>query len=374
MRNQYAPSLAVKAITLLRRERRLPLKGDVLCQPGDRVMPNQVIARARLPGRIIPFSISRSLGVAPSRLAEYLLKKKGDKVDAGEVIAKRSSFLKVFSAQAVSPAKGTLLSVSPLTGQALIQAPFKPVEVMAFLRGTVIEVIPERGALIEGYAGLVQGAFGLGKETYGELLPIVDSPEQVLNETPGIDDIRAKVVMAGAMVSKNVFIDLIEAGASAVITGGFRFGDAMDLGKEINAKDRKSAGGFQGVLVVTEGFGRIEMARKTFELLCESAGRMVSVSGITQVRAGVVRPEILIHRDVTMDPPRATDLNETIGFLEPGRMVRVISGKRFGKTGKLVSLPKDPQRIETGAFVRAAKIEFDNGREELVPRANLELE
>ena len=47
-------------------------------------------------------------------------------------------------------------------------------------------------------------------------------------------------------------------------------------------------------LVITEGFGEINMAKRTFGLLLENNGKNVSINGATQIRAGVMRPEIFI--------------------------------------------------------------------------------
>ena len=47
-------------------------------------------------------------------------------------------------------------------------------------------------------------------------------------------------------------------------------------------------------VVVTEGFGRMTIASRTFALLEKFRGRRVSVNGATQIRAGVMRPEIVI--------------------------------------------------------------------------------
>ena len=46
-----------------------------------------------------------------------------------------------------------------------------------------------------------------------------------------------------------------------------------------------------------EGFGDIAMAQRTFELMRSHDGRMASVNGATQIRAGVMRPEIVIPLD-----------------------------------------------------------------------------
>ena len=47
-------------------------------------------------------------------------------------------------------------------------------------------------------------------------------------------------------------------------------------------------------LVVTEGYGNIKMSERTYNLLKLHDGKFVSINGATQIRAGVIRPEIVI--------------------------------------------------------------------------------
>ena len=54
-------------------------------------------------------------------------------------------------------------------------------------------------------------------------------------------------------------------------------------------------------LIVTEGFGEIAMANRTFELLSKCEGKIASISGRTQIRAGVMRPEVIIPVDKDPD-------------------------------------------------------------------------
>ena len=50
-------------------------------------------------------------------------------------------------------------------------------------------------------------------------------------------------------------------------------------------------------LIVTEGYGSIPMSEATFSLLKENDGKAASINGATQIRAGVIRPEIVIPID-----------------------------------------------------------------------------
>jgi len=122
-------------------------------------------------------------------------------------------------------------------------------------------------------------------------------------------------------------------------------------------------------LVVTEGFGTINMAGKTFAYLKENEGRRVSVNGATQVRAGVIRPEIVIPIENA-----AVDVCETP--LEPslnvGDLVRCIRTPYFGRIGRVVSLPHELRQMESGALVRILEVRFENEEICMLPRANIE--
>lgn len=47
-------------------------------------------------------------------------------------------------------------------------------------------------------------------------------------------------------------------------------------------------------LILTQGFLPEEMDQSVFKVLAGSAGRLCSLRGATHIRAGVVRPEILV--------------------------------------------------------------------------------
>ena len=65
MAHAYTPGLKVAAGTLIRRERRLPLKGEVLVSVGDEVKGDTIVARTELPGDVQPLNLAGLLGVAP---------------------------------------------------------------------------------------------------------------------------------------------------------------------------------------------------------------------------------------------------------------------------------------------------------------------
>src|SRR5438128_1287867 len=138
---------------------------------------------------------------------------------------------------------------------------------------------------------------------------------------------RGKVVVEGSRVWYATLMRAKEIGVAAVVAGGFDDRDlrqllGRDLGVAITGSEEL---GF--TLVLTEGFGRIPMAARTWRLLEAHRGERASVSGATQIRAGVMRPEIIIPRDGG-GAGSETDLSTG---LEIGSLLRVIREPHFGR-------------------------------------------
>ena len=75
MAQAYVPSLDFLENTVIRRERRLPLKGTTNVKLGDLVQQETVVASTELPGKPVPISAAVKLGVPPNELQECMLKK-----------------------------------------------------------------------------------------------------------------------------------------------------------------------------------------------------------------------------------------------------------------------------------------------------------
>ena len=371
MSHAYTPGLRVAADTLVRRERRLPLRGDVLVAAGDAVGPESVVARCELPGNVQTVNLAAKLGVEPSQVASALLKPIGSTVRRDEPIAEAKTLFGLMRHRVDSPADGTLEAVSAITGQLIVREPPIPVEVNAYVRGRVLDVLPGEGAVVESRAAFVQGIFGVGGETHGTLAMGTSGPGETLEPRHLKPEHRGAVVVGGDHVSHATVMRARELGVRALVVGGFDDRDlrellGRDLGVAITGQEDLGI-----TLVLTEGFGRIGMAARTWELLRANAGRVASVSGATQIRAGVMRPELLIPRPD--GDTSAAHAEEGAGSLEPGSTVRVIRQPWFGRIGRVVELPSELRSLETEAAVRVLVVEFgDDGTRATVPRANVE--
>jgi len=364
----YTPGLRVTAHAVLRRERRLPLKGRVMVERGQHVAPDTIVARTELPGNVQTVNLAAKLSIDPARVLDAIASPVGSGVRKGDAIASGKSLFGLIRNSVAAPADGTIESVSTVTGQLILREAPIPVEISAYVRGEVVEVLPDEGVVVQTRGAFVQGIFGVGGETFGPIEPVASGPDAVLD--PGAIDARhrGKVVLAGAYLTYDAVVACRDAGVAAVVVGGFDDHDlrqllGRDLGVAITGSEDLGL-----TLVLTEGFGRIRMAERTWSLLVSRAGQVASVSGATQIRAGVMRPEIIVPGD---DSAPAADVEGALA-LEPGSLLRVIRAPHFGRIGRAVALPTELHALDSEASVRVVEVEFQDGERAVVPRANVE--
>lgn len=370
MAHAYTPGLKVTDEIRVVKERILPLKGEVLVKKGDKVEPDTVVAQTHLPGPVEPVNVANLLGVPPEDVPECMLRQEGEPVTTGEVIARSSSFFGLFKSEVKSKIDGTVESVSSVTGQVLLRGKPVPVQVRAYLKGEVIDVHPAEGVTVACVGSFVQGIFGIGGETHGPIKILSPDHTAVLDEKDITSECKGQVLVGGSLVTAAALKKAIAMGAVGIVVGGFDDRDLRDfLGKDLGVAITGSED--LGItLVVTEGFGRIAMAEKTFQLLKRHAGQMACFNGATQIRAGVIRPEVVIPK--TTASVQAVKEAEIAG-LAVGSPVRVIRQPYFGRLGTVSGLPAPLQALESESHARVLEVEFEDKTRAVVPRANVEM-
>lgn len=371
MAHAYTPGLRVTGYTTVRKTRRLPLTGDVLVKAGDHVAPDTVVARTHLPGNVHNVNVANLLGIASGDIASCMLKKTGDPVEKNEIIARSKGLFGLFKSAARAPVSGEIELISEVTGQVLLREPPIPVQIDAYVDGQVVEVLPGEGVVVETRGAFIQGIFGIGGEACAPLAMITDDPGAEVTEADVSDRFTGRIVCGGALITLGALHALRDAGAAGVVAGGVRYHDVgVLLGYQLGVAI--TGGEDVGLtLIATEGFGRMRMAERTFRLLQSLQGQTASISGATQIRAGVIRPEIVIPRK----PPsgEAESRDDVARGLVEGSLVRIIREPYFGRIGTVVALPARPQPLPTEAVVRVLDVALESGERVTVPRANVEL-
>lgn len=340
-------------------------------KPGEPVTPDQVVAQAMLPGVLQTIKLAERMSVEAKDVPGLFQLKPGDPVAKGQVIAEsKGIFGRFFRTTATSEYDGTIESVSEVTGNVLVREPAIPVDVRAYIEGAVAEVLPGEGAIVETRAAMVQGIFGIGGERNGTIRIAVQDPSEILDESHIRGDDRGKILIGGAGVTFEAIQKASESGVIGLVAGGVKDSDLVrflgyDIGVAITGSEAISL-----TLLVTEGFGFLAMAARTFELLKRLEGRSASINGATQIRAGVIRPELIVpHREAAEAPLAGGGVYR----LEVGTPIRVIREPYFGRLGAVSALPATLQVLESGTEVRVLRAVLEGGEEVTVPRANVEI-
>ena len=372
MAKAYTPGLKVSARTRYRARRLLPVQGDVLVKAGDAVKARDVIARTFIEGEVTPVAAASQLSVPAGDVPSLMLVKPGDTVAAGQPIARSKGIFGFGKKELAAPAAGTVESISATTGQVILRGAPLAVEVRAYVDGRVTEVLAGEGAVVEADAVFVQGIFGVGGETVGPIRVACAAPGETLDADRIKADMKGCVVLGGARITAAAVKAAQDAGVAALVAGGIDDADlkailGYDLGVAITGTERIGL-----TIVITEGFGDIAMAERTHALLKGFAGREASVNGATQIRAGVMRPEIVVTR-AAGDPEPAQGARPEEGALELGTQVRLIRDPYFGLIGSVAALPSEPAVLGSGSKARVLEVALADGRRVTVPRANIEL-
>ncbi len=374
MAHVYTPGLRVTSRTVLRKRRILPIPGEVLVREGDPVEASTVVARTLLPGKVHTVNVVNRLGISPGEIRGYMLKREGEPVEAGEPIAESRPFIRWLKTQVPSPIRGTVEIISEVTGQVLLREPPQPLELSAYLDGRVVEIIPREGVVVETTCAFVQGIFGIGGETTGKLAFAVERPEDILTPERIRPEHRGTILIGGSFASGETITRAREVGVKALVVGGVHDLDlrrllGYDLGVAITGTERIGL-----TLILTEGFGRIPMAVRTFDLLASKVGWKASCSGATQIRAGVIRPEVIIPlHQPSAGSFQPSGVKGEEGGVNVGDTIRIIREPYFGLIARVKELPPEPRPIATESHVRILIASLPNGEEVIIPRANVEL-
>jgi hypothetical protein len=370
MGTAYTPGLTVSPFTTIQKSRRLPLKGEVVVSEGQEVTPETVVARTLIPGILRTVKVADLLGVDAEEVRGALLVKEGDTVAPGQVIARTQSFFGLFKSDCKCPIGGKVELISPVTGHVGVREAPDPIEVKAYVEGRVARVVTGEGVVVEAHGALIQGIFGVGGERQAPLRVVVAGPNEPITESALREEHRGQIVVGGSNISGGALRRAAEIGVTGVVVGAIVDRDLIDfLGYDIGV----AITGHENIpltLVITEGFGTIRMADRTFRLLQALEGKRASINGATQIRAGVIRPEVI----VPLAEPLAGLLGDGAGQeLDLGTPIRIIREPYFGASATVTALPPELQEIPSGADVRVLEAALDSGERVVVPRANVEI-
>jgi hypothetical protein len=356
----YPEQTLILGMTTIRRERKLPPNavGEVMVEEGAMIdQPSAIVLRGAIPGEFILLDALKPLGLrsADEITDEMLAAQPGEVIDPGQAIL---TLGKGRGAKSVlAPVQAIFARLD--RDRVILQANPVPFEVQALITGQVTSVRGETSVLIETPGTLIQGAWGNGKTAYA---PLSLEPEGGIESLHG-DTLLQNVagtamVIAHSIGAPNVFAAAAQQGIAAVIA------PSMSSGLREFALRQTIP------IILTEGFGDMQMSEIVYNLLRGNANRAATIDATEPTRWSPERPEIAIPLASGGARPPAPETNQP---LYEGSLVRVTRRPLLGMTGKIRRVPDAPRAVENGLRLAVAEVQLTTGKLVSVPLANLEL-
>jgi hypothetical protein len=329
----------------IRLRRELAIPGQVFVKAGQTVTTDTLIARS-VRQFLRPFflHVAQALAVPAVEVEQYLVKRVGDEVEIGDVVARtpREVTHKTFR----SPVRGRVEKLMPDGVLFLRERPEEAREYTAVEVAKQLGVDPEKLApyLKVKPGDEVDRGIWLAAILYGGSFKFVESPvrgkvnridkhfgivliEPLLEELqvkawlPGVvqdvSDRGCTVACRGTMIAgvwgsggevSGILQSEICNLESEMAPGSIVVRDFADAATLAQAKERGAAGlicagvNLQEVIepcppftiVVLEGFGEQRLPDDVRQMLAEHEGRLTLLDGTTQLRVGVRRPQIIL--------------------------------------------------------------------------------
>lgn len=346
-----APVTHILPLTIIRRERTLPVRGKVLVRAQQRVGALDTIAEANTNAEYMLLEIGRGLGVSPEKADALTQCKPGAEVAENDILAGPVGLMR----RVVRAPRDGKVALSG-GGQVLLELANKPFQLKAGFPGEVVDLIPDRGAILQTSGSLIQGVWGNGLIDYGVLTLVAKAADHQLNSGDLDVSMRGSIVVAGYCGTEDALKVAQELPLRGLILSSASSAIIPALAR------------LQLPVLILEGFGRLPYDPLAHRLLSSSDRSEVALCAHVWDRYAGVRPEIIIPAPA---PGNVTTPPESAIF-EPKQVVRVKRAPYTSATGVIVSL-KGQVSFPGGLRTRAAEVRLDNGTNAIVPLANLEV-
>jgi hypothetical protein len=334
----------------LRRSRVLPVVGTVMVRQGQKVNSDDVIAEAVIPTRHEMVDVAKALGLSSSKAAEALIQRKvGETISEQDILAETGG---LFSRIIRTPAPGKIIGIRE--GKILIQTETTKLSVKALYSGSIAEIIPDRGAIIETSGSLIQAAWGNGKFAVGPLLTKIESRKTAMVAADLAITARGSIIASSSCNNEN----LLENAAALPVAG-------LILGTMPAALIEK-ARALPFPILLVDGFGTSGLNNAAAKYLSQYNNHECYVNASMQFDASYHHPEILISAAI-----ENTDLGKA-ARATAGQLVRIHSGPFASQTGTIEKVLPGLTALPNGLRVCAASVIMENKERKIIPVYNLD--
>lgn len=347
----HAPLKYILPMTVIRRRRVMPASGKVLARAGQKVGATDTVAESNLYPQYLLLDIARGLGTPPDKTDRYLQCQTGDQLAEKDILAGPVGLAR---RMVRSPRAGKVVVAGD--GQVLLEIAGQPFQMKAGLPGEVVELVAERGVVIESAGALIQGVWGNGRIDGGQLSILAKSPDHEIKPSELDVSSRGWVVLAGHCGDAEVFKTVEELPLRGLILGS------------MEARLVPAALKSPIPIIVLEGFGQRPIGAASHKLLISHERREVALNAEAWSAFTGARPEVFFPAAV---PGALTPAPDFVP-LDVSQPVRILRAPYAGETGTVAEI-KGMTVFPGGLRARAALVHLENGENAIIPLANLEV-
>ena len=365
----FTPNLVIDENIEIQRIRELPLSGILYVKDGDYINNDEVIAKTTIQGDLVILRASKELGLEPKDFIDSYLVNINDTVKKGDTLIRKKGLFNIFNSEYKSKYDGKIEILSKETGNIGIRLKSKDFSLYSYLSGKIIECKDNKFIKILTRASLIQGVFGIGGEKTGILKNFDDSvSEDKLKNAIVFYDNAPNIELLQKLLNYHVKGLIVPSISSNTLKDflGYDIGIAVTGDENIDM-----------TIVITEGFGKMKFNPKIVKILNKNLNKRASISGVTQIRAGAIRPEVIIFNNLdeinyALDNPKTNGVKNN--SLEVGTNVKILKNPYFGRFGVITKIYNDEIQFESGITCRGVEILLDDNQTKVVvPKANTQV-
>lgn len=332
-------------------ERKFPGSCKKAASVEESVEPESVIAHCEVSAGQRLIKIAHNLGVGAKDVNKCLLRKIGDRIYRGEIIARKKNILGLGKKEIHSPADGVITEIDA-NGDIIVKFLPIPVRLVAGASGVITRFgqdsifLKTTGTQIKGYAGD-------GRERDG-LIKIIAQPNEFIIPQKITGGCGGKILVGGSLLERSAIEKAVTIGVHGIVVGGINHRDFLSLGVGTDIGT---------TVLVTEGFGSISMGNDIYETLKKSEDRYAFISGDAK---GFFIPE---KTTAQITSPSKLSWRE----LGVGDIVRALRPHVEDLIGRVESISNRDEVLNSGLSAEVAVIKFLSGKTTTVASANLEI-
>ena len=304
----------------------------------------------------------KDLGLSKLQFSERVLVSSGQMVSRGQHLLRGGKY--------VALALSRVISVSLFEGEMVLEPIFHATEITAFIDGVVIAVEEADSCLVAAKGYRFKGEVGYGGEAVGRLR-VLQTANLELDASDLPDDLADCIIVVQGSVSEVVLSRLAEQNIAGLVMG---YAEPLTLKRFLPSNPLQHLGMLMETpfpIMLINGFTK-PITGRVFKQIALLDGQQAALDAATQIRAGIIRPELLIalaDEEIDLAENYNNLYMESAGLYEGAKVV-ILREPHPGEEGMLQKISSTREETPAGTLTTLATVLLDNGKTVQVPVFN----